>query len=769
MDRTVTGGGETQVVCTSRAQSLTRTVSEWSHQVVAIALCALLVSTSTAGVVTAGDTDRGPVETAETASLAAESLVLQVENNSSIVRHEDPSNTSRRGDLGQLESWLAGRMSQTLIDCTDGARAREWGACDLGEEYPEWLDKYVEVAGETETGRDDNSSDAFEEAREDQERFNDRTQAFYETYDEFREAREAGNTDRARELGRELQRLSGAVNQSGAALSNDFETISRNSDANLSRGQENVEAVRTNVSETTTEVESVLFVETALSVQSVDPRSSFLDPLVLTGRLTTANGSAIADRDVGFTVAGTSVETRTDSTGRFEFRYRPTTIPLDTEAVTVRFQPRNRSIYLPTEDMAPIALTQVRPNVTVRATPETVGFAETLTVRGAVAADGVVASGVPVVVSVDGSRLATVRTDSEGQYRASVRVPATVAAGEQSVETRLGLSGQALASVTNTTVVAVESTASELTVDGSQASPGELSVSGRLQSAGGVAVEGQRVVLFVEDEQVGTTQTGANGAYGSTVGVPAEAVPSQNATNVTVEAVYEGRGSSLEPTTASAAVTLVPAAPEESAGLNRPPAAEGSLLDRLLAWLFGEDGLGLGGTGSTASLAGVVFVVLVLAAVGISALRRRSGGEEDMVERPTAPDRATRDSVEAHSAPSFERLLERAREYSAGDQHREAILAAYGATRARFDDSSDPSQTHWEFYRSLAGTLDSELQRALRELTERYEGTRFGSVGQSRTTAAEALAAAVTLVQKDDDPDESRADGGRDTAGGPEG
>lgn len=541
---------------------------------------------------TAGpDTDRGPFE-ALLADGPFRSPVAPSGNNTTstpVPHHRNPENRSTEGNLSDYQRWLAGRMGQVLVDCSRDAAARRFGACDLDEEYPEWLDKYVEVARETDRQSDDNATDAFAEAKETQQTFNDEVARFWRTYRDYRRARDRGNTERARRLARRLRRTGTDVNETAVGLVGNYRQITGATTVDLGGAVASVRTVRENVTSTAEEVVEEAFVATNLSVRGNATDVSFLSPLAVSGRLTTENGSAVGSRTVTIAIEGRTRETTTDENGQFEVIYRPMTLPLDSDRVTVRYVPANASAYGSARSSVPVSVEQVEPTVTVERRPETVGFGDTVFVTGSVGAGGIAARGVPVRVGVAGGRdgvrsTKTVRTDSTGGYRVHVTVPATVPEGDRRIVATIPLDGRALAGANATVPITISTTNTSLAIDGtdggttsgdsaddsdadtggdidgdtggdvdgetgagvdgeagagvdgetdagaggetaSGTGPGSFRITGRLTTVDGQAVGGQPVRLRIDGHTLGTVRTGPDGRYATTASVPDHLAP----------------------------------------------------------------------------------------------------------------------------------------------------------------------------------------------------------------------------------------------------
>lgn len=710
---------------------------------------------------------------------------LQQDTNTTERQHENPENRSQSGDLRQVRGWLAGRMGEVLVDCTEGATARQFGACDrLDEDYPKWLEQYVDVSRETETDQDDETAAEFDQAQENQRSFANNTRDFWQTYDEYREARREGDTDRARRLGRQLRRYQQGVNRSGDALAGNYRNVSNVTEANTSGARVTINEVQRNVTNTTRDVEEDLFVATTLTVDADTSAVSFLDPMAISGRITTDNGSALADRTVRIAVGNRTYQVDTDEDGRFTVDYRPTTLPLAADQVAVRYLPRNESLYLPANATVPVSVDQVEPTVSVQRQPESVAYNDTLTVTGSVTVEGIDAATVPVRLSLDGTQSTVVRTTEDGTYRADLRVPANVPAGERDVTATVPLANRALAPAEQSTTVTVTETSTSLTLNGSKAGNETIRLAGRLTTADGEPIRDQTVQISVGGDTVTTVQTDPNGSYNDTVTVPQSTRGGVDGTGtVSVVAEYQGPGSNLEPARAETTVRLGPPA-EEADGVI---AALADLRDLIPSWTRWQWALSMLLTGVVLGALGLAWrrreLVWPYIAPVVTPVRRRirpmlspvmtrllalsraiggvlgdeDGAAADAPKPALVP--ASGPPPAGESGSESESLLDRARQHLDAGESDAAVQTAYAAARARatglFDATS--GATHWEFYLAGRERLAEEQADALRRVTEAYETAAFAPATVGGDIARGALQAAEDLQQGTD----MRSDGGQ--------
>lgn len=735
---------------------------DWSHAVLVPVLLAAtmapLVAAAGAGTTSIGGSAPSSVPSADPTPTGTPET-----------RHENPENRSEAGNLSMYQRWLAGRMGQVLIDCTSGASARQFGACDLQEDYPEWLGKYVDVARETETESDDRAADAFADAKDQQGAFDDQVASFWRTYEAYRRAREQGNTDRARRLARRLARVASGIDQTSTGLIRDYRRISNTSSVQMEDAESTVRNVTTNVTATADDVRATEFVSTRLSVRADATDTSFLDPLSVSGRLTTANGSAIADRSVLIAVGGQTILTRTDGDGDFELRYRPTTLRRDTDRLPVRYVPRNSSVYLPARATVPITVEQVRPNVTVSRRPATARFGETVVLAGSVSAGGINAQDIPVRVSIgsggpEGGVARTVRTNLTGAYRTAVTVPAGLPDGERAVRATVALEDRALGPASATAEITVLQTNTSLSVNGTAAGSDGLRVEGRLTSVDGRPVEGQTVRVLVGGTSVGSVDTGAEGRYATTVAVPDGPGSGADATDrVRVVARFDGRRTNLEPARAATTVRFSGGAVE--AGLS---SHVGGVVDELLghpvfeelaSWSIWRWALVVGGVLTILASLGLVWLGLsgralqggrpTVALLAGRVLPSADGGGDPngTTEAAGSAGGAAGESPDPPEPPDSPAEsvspLERAYHHLEREETDSAVETAYAVTRGNIaTETGATNPTHWEFYDTASSQLPTDRVNLLHWLTEVYESAVFAptAVGVDAARASIAVA-----------------------------
>lgn len=758
----------------------------------------LAVIALVAVVVSVGATPVGPAVATTTPPDNGEPMLVQANNTTAtatpVPRHENPNSLADADELPQLRGWLGLRMSEVLIDCTSGAQARDWGACETNRSYPDWLSKYVDIARETNTDRDDSAAVAFRNAQTHQQTYNNQTEAFFRAYEQYQEAREAGNERAARQYGREALRLAPKVNATGAQLIDDYARITRYSSGNLTAASETVRELNGNVSELADETKLDLFVATTLSAR-VDPTEvSYLDPMAIRGRLETANGTALADRQIRLRIRGKTLRTTTNDTGAFDLQYRPTTLPVGPQQVTVRYVPAPDSPYLESNATVSATVVQVDPNVSIEVTPEAAQFDERVTVIGRVSAGNRSPPGIPVRVTLDGQRVNRTRTGDGGRFTTSFVVPAGVPSGEQSVMATVALEGRALAGTNGSTTLSVQPTATDLTVTAAQVGESRrLTVDGRLRTAAGDPVANQQITIRVNNTTVATPRTGQDGRYATTVRVPPSVVPA-NASNSTypvrVGGVYAVPATNLDDDGATTVVNLT--LPEASDTAIQPFLGGGSI-DTLLAqlaapidtvlplvvanllpeqlldlpiWLFllvlGPVLVAVGYLMRRRGLwpdsarfpvqvprDGIIArLAAVVASLRASARDLALGGQADPIDEDVTPAITRVVDPDPHVPPRtpYQQAVEA---LDSGDPDA-AVVITYAAVRDRLQEelAVPAGTTHWELVTagSADGLTSAEVE-ALQTLAEAYEQAAFAPTSLPNGEAQIALDQSQRLLE----------------------
>ena len=679
--------------------------------------CALLVAAvaPAVGIATGADSEGS---TGEVSARQGPELVeihsQQRTPSNGTVRHEDPDAVDRQGDLADVERYLAGKLRGRLAEGSVAISQGEYEAARsvLGAEYDGQLARYVDVAGETENGDDDAAAETFRAAGNRTRSYADDVRSFEETYDAYRRASDRGDETQARTLARELVATAQDVDQTGARLQGDYVTLANRTGQEFSGPRERVRNTTRTVTERAETVAAATFVRTELDASVRPSTVSFLQPATVRGRLVDENGTTLANRTVLVGAAGEAVRTETNASGRFAATYRPVQLPIEPGRIPLRYEPENTSVYLGDRTNVSVAVEPVTPTVAAEVEPDSAAFGDRLRVTGGVEAEGVPASGAPIVVSVDGVRLGRAQTDDAGEFSVDAELPADVLAGSAKVEVRVDQSGRALARATATTPLEVESTATTLTIRGSFGEDGTAIVSGRLRTVDGRGVRGRPIRLSADGSAVRTVETDGSGQFSARLDGTADG-------DTTVEASFEGTGTNLE--TSRAATTLQ----TRGGGV-----IERTEADDVARWWW------------VAVLVGVALLV----GRGIAIMGNEDEASDDTEGATGASEGAG--ATEAGMGRGMEWRKDATSLLEAGDSDG-AVARAYGAVRGRLAEELDASGalTHWEFYAAASedGIGDAEVE-ALLALTETYEHARYAPRPVSGADADAAVAAAEELL-----------------------
>lgn len=662
-------------------------------------------------------------------------------------RHEHPDRVSGQQDLVSARRWLAGRMATQLESCVVEVGLGTTNVCEFDEEYPDWLRKYVDIAEETDDEDDDGRAVEFDRTKEEHEAYSEAVSNFTRTYEEYQAAKAAGDDERARTLARELQRHGDSVTDSGEDILQDYRVIEGEAGVSLDDAKSSVNETVENVLETVEEVEAAEFIPTVLRADLTPREISFLDPGTVTGRLITENGTGVANGAIDLRIGDREFTTRTDETGRFTLEYRPTTVPVSTNELVVRYQPLAESIYLGDQTTVPVSIEPVEPTVSVSLDTQRAAFGDEILVSGTVSADGIDAPGVPVRVIVDGRIVGTVRTDEAGEFSSSTTIIASDGPGEVDVRAIIALEDRSLASAAETAVLTIEETSTTLDLETSEIDLPAVTVSGRLTTQAGAPASNQPVTLLVNGTPVESVRTALDGTYRTRLTVPASLLADEGNTTIGLVARFEGTGTNLEPSTARAVFTLPPPSQDPVDGPVQgvidsiAESAQSTVQDAIDSairspwwWVLGILGIGL-------VLALIYFRErLVPDWLG----RQRGQPQPDGTEAvPEPPTEAGSDATPISPFASARTRLD--------TEPDTAVMLAYATVRDRLAQSGRvrgrSAETHWEFLAACRRDgLDADAIEGLTELTQTYEAAAYAPAAVSKSEAETAVTIAERLV-----------------------
>ena len=691
-----------------------------------------------------------PAAQVGTEAAANNSTTTQEPARSTPVPHRNPVDMEDEGDAETLRRSLASQLVTRLAGSASALTENETQRAHtlLGDDYNRTLEKYVDVAGGVGPDAQDR---LFRQAGSDQRAFIDSVATYRETYADYRSAKRAGEEEQALRLARRLNTVAENVTRRGDSLRSTYRNMSVREQA-VDRTIERIDNVQQNVTRQQQTVRNREFVDTSLSLTTDRERVSFNEPLPISGRLTTENGTPVAGETVQLRVRDRTYRVETNDAGEFTVEYRPVTLPLDTQQITVSYVPDASSSYFRTNATVDVAPAQVTPTVTVTNVSRRVRYGDQLNVSGRVVVDDVPVSDLPVRVRVAGVGIGTVRTDESGAFRLRGNV-SDVPAGEHDVVAAVGAPDRVLAPATDAAGVRVVETETSLELTATRRSAESITIRGRLTTADGRPLADRRVAIHAGGTLVRTVRTDESGVYAANVTVPEDVRPAAGGA-LGVRASFDGTATSLASARATQSVTFQPMANDGPV-----PSDDPSVLRRVMARLLGagtaipwlgEDVDDVVLTGFATAL-GLLFSGLLYT----GSFLRRSDDRSAAADAPAeATVKAAADDGNA-TAVGLEAARRRSmHERLAADDFDGAVVAAYAVVRAALEDrvETPPGGTHWEFYRAL-DPADSTVDRdAVRRLTELYEFAAFapGETPADRAEAAVELADRLTETESGD-------------------
>ncbi|MDJ1434303.1 hypothetical protein [Halostagnicola sp. A-GB9-2] len=638
------------------------------------------------------------------------------------VPHQNPDEYDADADSDTTESWLEDQLGDRLEDSSVALSEGQYDLARdlLGEEYSERFDQYVEVSGDT--GQPDSDEDEtnttaelLEETGQEQQRYADLLEEYNETLEEYEQAVQAGEEDRARDLARELNELADEINSSSDELDRFYEHISVSTERDFTETRNSITEENTATQETQSRIRQTEFIQTTLHLEPDSQSASFTDPLPVSGEIETADGTALENEDVQFEVEGKTISTETDDNGFVEFSYRPTMIPLSSDSILIEYVPDNQSTYLGSETDLNVTFEQTDPWITLEGPPEALEYGDERTVEGEFSAGGHPINDVPIGITLGEEQRAEAIVDN-GSFSSSVRIPADIEAGEQSISAVFPYEDRAIGATEANTSVTIVETDTELSVEPTleEANDGteQLAVSGTFETTDGDGIATESIMIEVKGMTAKTVPTDEDGSFSTLIDLP-----SDSADELEISARYDGAGSNFAPATA-----------EQTLVISDGSAFFGS---NTVLWI------GIGG--------GIALLAVI--GLGLWYRKRQAGTEQpgsDMSDGSVDKEPPT--EAELPVAP----LLETAGSQLSNGRQDTAVRNAYTAVRNTYS-MDQPEQgrsfTHWEFYNwyETHFTGESRTGTQLRTLTETYEQAAFTPQHVSPSEAEDAFEAASAL------------------------
>lgn len=713
-------------------------------------------STAALGLSDSGDNSRSTDQL--TISSGPEDTLLQVDNQTGdgneTVRHQNPDDSGEDGDLGGLESWLSGKLASQLGDSAVQLSEGEYELAQdfIGDEYRERFEQYVDVAGETDG---ESSEETFRQARDNQEELTNLLEEYDETRESYEAAAEAGETERARELARELSTLADDIDTTNRNLQDRYDELENITDQDLSEPKTAIAEINEETQLEVSEVLSTEFTQTDLQIEAEQEIISFLNPLTTTGELSAAEGEPISNESIKLAVGNTTVRVETNDDGVFQLIYRPTELPLATSSLSVQYVPDNQSTYLGSETSVNISVEQVEPSINNVDGPSALAYAETAEVSGELVVDGSPVDGVSVEIDIAGQQVGTAEV-SDGSFNGTVTLPTTIPDGEQTLVVRLADRDRALAGASSTQAVTIRETETMLTVNATQVGGETINLTGTLETISGVGVGGEPVQVRSDGTTIGTVTTTTDGTFVETITVPGTGTGE----TVRLQVSYQASNSNLESADAETSVEIESGDSGGDSTQSSGP-IETAFSDTgipVWAWFAGIIGiislvsvlLWIGRYGSDK----IPFSEHPVAQMIIGPIQRLTGTPDRDSSQVEREPQAT---GEEQSGPTVvASLLEHASEQLQAEQSDLAVRACYSAVRQDLGTRIDTSValTHWEFYRTYHDTdnidEDDSATNALQTVTEAYERAMFSGEDVSAETAQHVFEYTQQLCHIDD-------------------
>ena len=694
------------------------------HRLGAVVAVIVLVAAIGGGV---GATPSGPDTTAN-----------ESETGNATAPHENPDEVREEGDDRRVSAYLASRLGDRLTESALAISAGEYerGREPLDEEYGDLLDQYTAVARDLD---EEELAERFNLTREQQRSVIETIEDLEATRAEYEAAVEAGDEERRRELARELLAGAEELNQTAGELDRQYAVLGNETEVDFEEAQQAIEDAQLRVNQAAVVIQQREFTATRLAAETNRTAVSVSQPATVSGQLTTANGTPVANGSIRIRMGADSVTTRTDRNGTFAATYRPLLASTAASNLTVVYEPAGSDRYLPATRTVPLSIGgQANTSVTLAAATETVAFDQPVRANGTVQVDGAPAGaigGIPVVLAVDGRRLATAETGPDGEFAVDSILPADVPAGETDIEVAIDRRDAAINRSAAANSLTVRSTPTTLSLNATAGDEGNVTVSGALTTDEGTALAAREVAIAVDATEAEQITTDGEGRFREVVAVP-DGV--ERGEPVTVTANFDAAGTSLEASTATEQVTL----PQPSGGGSANDVTENTALRSLLV--------------------GVLILAGALLVIGRRVLRtwgRRLGSRVGLISGPvdgTAPDSSMPGNAAAAGAetntdaagepPSSSSPFDRARTALSTGRPDDAVRIAYAAMRSRLQPpETDATGTHWEFYRRWGDDADVDRTR-LQTVTEAYETAAFAPDSVSSDDADDAVTASDELA-----------------------
>lgn len=629
----------------------------------------------------------------------------------------------------------------------------------VGPEFNRTLGQYSQFASGTPGDDDDAVAVRFRRAGDTQRELTADVRTYQSTLMTYRQARRNDNRQQAKEAARKLLRLSREINATGQDLKRSYQGLSETGTVDLTNASEAIDVVVADVSTSQTSVENVTLVPTRLRASANRTNVSARDPLVVTGQLSSSNGTELGNRTIRLRSNNTSVRAQTSSNGSFRLTYRPLLDSTGPTRIRVEYVPLATSKYATSNTTIDVRVRQVEPTLSVDVTPNTARFNDTLAISGTLAVEDYPASSVPVVLSLENRSLARVTTNESGRFEYVAPLPPTVPVGEVRVRAQLPFEDSALSPVNETRPLTVRRTETSLEPVASHLGGRRIGVRGSLTTTSGTTVANQLIVIELDGVEMERVTTDDSGTYNATIEVPSRFL-SVNNTSVRIRTTFDASGTNLAGTEGRATVTIP--ASEARSGLPGDPGWVSTQLGDVSIWTL-------------APIVGLASLVVA----GVYLRRRDRTGldegdspddttsatldtdDETGVSDPTEPVIGEGDE-EASLSREDRRLrdgLALAREQLDRGDPDVAVETAYAAFKGYLAavhdlDRSLPHQEFLTAYESAAAT--GSTADAYRQFTDLYERAAFAPDRVSSSSADTGVRQMESVLDDEDGANRSR-------------
>ncbi len=419
------------------------------------------------------------------------------------------------------------------------------------------LGQYVDVAKQTKSNKDDSLAAELNKTQHRQRTYINAVQRYHHLHNRYEKAKRNGNRHKARRTARKLNHLQSTISTIDNGLTRNYRNVSNSTDTNLHRNTRSVHRVTQNITNQQVAIRQSEFTPTQLDNITTQRRTSYLNPLTVTGKLLARNGTTLANRTIRLRLTpNRTVSTTTSADGTFSISARPRAVHLGKQSFDLRYVPATTSAYLGANATASSVVSQTNAAVTLQRSSKASSFGKRVTARGSVRAYGRTVSNVPVTLFVGGTKIATTTTNSGGTFRFHSKLPFNTSAGNRRLRVQLPFHRQALKRAKATATIRIHKTPTSVTLAGNVTQGHNVTVRGNVTTKDGRAVSNRTVAILANGRRIGIAHTDRNGTYRSQLQVPPRVVKNRSNNTVALVAKYRNGGTNLAESRAKTTVTF---------------------------------------------------------------------------------------------------------------------------------------------------------------------------------------------------------------------